>query len=176
MFGLTMQNAIAHLMLQCSYFHDKRQRTQLPSHLMICLLNLTVAGLPILESFRAAQPCCCSCTDKGFCTAVRQELTEVIAHLVNTHTILCDALTISIGSKLCIENGAVKVQTRQCQLTCQLYGQLLPASLNATPKAECFKGPPHTVEGLRGFLIGAGEPAADDAFFYQSAATRAAGC
>ena len=171
-----MYNAFAHLMLQCSYFHDKRQRTQLPSDLLICLLYLIVAGLPILESFCAAQPCCCSCTDKGFCTAVRQELTELTAHLVNMLTILCDALTISIGSKLCMENGAVKVQTRHCQLTCQLYKQLLPASINATPIAGCSKGSPHTVEGLRGFLIGAGEPAADDAILNQSAATRAAGC
>ncbi len=171
-----MYNTVAHLMLQCSYFHDKRQRTQLPSDLMKCLLNLVVTGLPILESFCAAQPCCCSCTDKEFCTAVRQELTKPIAHLVNMPTILCDALTISIGSKLCMEKGAVKVQTRQCQLTCQLYGQPLPASINATPIAGCFKGPPHTVEGLRGFLMGAGEPAADDAILDQSAASRAAGC
>ena len=146
-----MYNTFAHLMLQCSYFHDKRQRTQLPGNLMICLLNLVIAGPSILESFRAAQLCCCSCTDKGFCTAVRQELTELLAHLVNTLTILCDALTISIGSKLCMENGAVKVQTRQRQLTCQLHGQLLPASVSATPIAGCSKGPPHTVEGLRGF-------------------------
>ena len=48
-----MYNAFAHLMLQCSYFHDKRQRTQLPSDLLICLLYLIVAGLPILESFYA---------------------------------------------------------------------------------------------------------------------------
>ncbi len=171
-----MNNAFAHLMLQCSYFHDKRQRTQLSGDLMIRFLDLIVAGLPILESFGVAQPCCCSCTDKGFCTAVRQEHTELIAQLVNTLTILCDALTISIGSKLCMEKGAVKVQTRQRQLTCQLYRQLLPASINATPIAGCSKGPPHTVEGLRGFLMGAGEPAADDAILDQSAATRAAGC
>ena len=35
------------------------------------------------------------------CAAVRQELTELTAELVSMLTILCDALTICIGIKLC---------------------------------------------------------------------------
>ncbi len=45
-----MNSAFAHLMLQSSYFHDKRQRTQLSGDLVICFLNFIVARLPILES------------------------------------------------------------------------------------------------------------------------------
>lgn len=41
--GLIKNNAFAHLLLQCSYFHDKRQRTELSGDLVICFLNLVVS-------------------------------------------------------------------------------------------------------------------------------------
>ncbi len=45
-----MNNTFAHLMLQCSYSHDKRQRTQLSGNLVKCFLNLVVGRLPVLEA------------------------------------------------------------------------------------------------------------------------------
>ncbi len=100
--GCTTQKLSGTGNLMTTKFKKHITRSPDSDDLMIRFLNFIVVRCPVLDNFCVVQPCCCSCTDKGFCMAVRQGLTELIAQLVSMLTILCDALTMGIGIKLCI--------------------------------------------------------------------------